>query len=594
MSAGRRRALAVLLALWCGAVAVRLGYLQVIEHDRYQRRAERQQQRVVELLPARGTIYDAAGRELAVSIQVESAWADPDLVDDPRATARALAAVVPGVDVRKVTALLADREKAFVWVARKLDPPVARALAAKDLPGIFFLRESKRYYPNRELAAAVLGYVGTDNEGLAGLEHFYDDKITGRAGRRVVVRDARRNVAVDPKLAFADPEPGFDLYLTLDASLQYLAERELAAAVEAQHAVGGSAVLLDPATGAVLAMASYPGFDPNRFGDFPPSSWRNRAVVDAYEPGSTFKMVTAAAALAANVFDPGDVLDCELGGITLSGIRIRDHKPFGRLSFRDVIARSSNVGAIKIGLRVGPERLDRMVRALGFGERTGIDLPGESAGLLRPAARWTLRGAYVAFGQEVSITPLQLALAFAAVANGGTRVRPYLVAAAGGPGGERVVRPGPQVAGQPLTEGTARELERILEAVVAEGTGRAAAIPGYPVAGKTGTAQKAIDGLYSGSRFIASFVGFAPARRPAVVGAVVVDEPRPLYHGGQVAAPAFAAMVAPALLYLGVPPERDRPAIWPGQRPEGIELAAAVRPAASSPAPSPAAGEDGW
>jgi cell division protein FtsI (penicillin-binding protein 3) len=301
-------------------------------------------------------------------------------------------------------------------------------------------------------------------------------------------------------------------------------------------------------------------------------------------------MVTAAAALAGNVFDPGDLIDCELGGITLAGTRIRDHKPFGWLSFRDVIARSSNVGAIKIGLRVGPERLERMVRGLGFGERTGIDLPGESPGLLRPAARWTLRGAYVAFGQEISITPLQLAVAFAAVANGGTRVRPYLVASATGPGGERIVRPRPQVEGRPLSDGTARELERILEAVVAEGTGRAAAISGYPVAGKTGTAQKAVDGLYSGDRFVASFVGFAPARRPAVVGAVVIDEPKPLYHGGQVAAPAFAAMVAPALLYLGVPPERERPEPWPGQRQTQIELAATRSPAAPPPSP----GEDTW
>ena len=319
MSRGRLRAVAAFVAFWCLAIAVRLVALQVVEHDLYRQKAKRQQQRVVDLYPARGTIYDAAGRELAVSIQVESAWADPEEVDDPRATARAVARVVPGVDAGDLARSLADRDKGFVWVARRLDPPVARALAALKLPGISFQRESKRYYPNRELAAAVLGYVGTDNHGLGGLEHFYDKKVTGRAGRRTVLRDARHDFAVDPKLAFADPEPGYDLYLTLDASIQYLAERELAATVEAFHAKGGSAVLLDPTTGAVLAMASYPGFDPNRFTDYPPSAWNNSAIADAYEPGSTFKMVTAAAALTANVIDPNDVLDCEMGAITSGG-----------------------------------------------------------------------------------------------------------------------------------------------------------------------------------------------------------------------------------------------------------------------------------
>jgi cell division protein FtsI (penicillin-binding protein 3) len=233
---------------------------------------------------------------------------------------------------------------------------------------------------------------------LGGLEHYYDDKVAGRAGRRTVLRDARQATAVYPELAFADPEPGYDLHLTLDATLQHFVERELAAAVGASNARGGSAVVLDPASGAVLAMASYPGFDPNRFTDFPESAWRNRAVADAYEPGSTFKMITAAAALGANVMDPGDVVDCELGAITLAGVRIRDHKPFGRLSLREVIARSSNVGAIKTALRAGPDRLYRTIRAFGFGERTGVDLPGESAGLLQPVERWwTLSAAYIAF-----------------------------------------------------------------------------------------------------------------------------------------------------------------------------------------------------
>ncbi len=597
MSFGRLRPALVIaaLALWCGAVVYKLVALQVVDYDHYRDRAARQQQRVIDLDPARGTIYDATGRELAVSVQVDSAWADPDLVEDPAAAARAVARLVPGVDRRKLEAQLADRERGFVWVARKLDPPAARALAAAEIPGIGFQRESKRYYPNRELAAAVLGYVGVDNHGLGGLEHYYDDKVAGRAGRRTVLRDARRATAVYPELAFADPEPGFDLYLTLDATLQYLAERELAKAIETWQAKGGSLVVLDPDDGAILAMASYPGFDPNRFTDFPDTAWRNRAIADAYEPGSTFKMITAASALGANVIDPNDVLDCEMGGITLAGTRIRDHKPFGRLTFREVIAKSSNVGAIKTALRVGSKRFYETIRAFGFGDKTGVDLPGENAGLLAPLDRWwTLSEAYISFGQEISITPLQLASAFAAVANGGTLYRPYLVAAAGSPEGERVERPGPQVLGQPLTAGTAREVERLLEGVVTDGTGKAAAIEGYPVAGKTGTAQKAVPGGgYSANRFVASFVGFAPARNPRLVAAVVIDEPHPFYHGGQVAAPVFAAVVGPSLLHLGVRPERERPEPWPGERaPTGqVVLAARHTPPVAAPIQP---GEDSW
>jgi cell division protein FtsI (penicillin-binding protein 3) len=603
---GRLRGALVLAvaALWCLAIAGRLVALQVVDHDRYTRRAAQQQQRVEELAPARGTLYDAAGRELAVSVEVDSAWADPEEVADPGATARAIASVLPAVDADELAAELAEataQGRAFAWVARKLDPPKAEALAALRLPGILFQTESKRYYPNRELAAAVLGYVGTDNEGLAGLEHSYDDRITGRAGRRTVLRDARRVRAVHPRLAFAIPEPGHDLYLTLDATVQHIVERELARAVESGHARRGTAVVLDPETGAVLAMASYPGFDPNRFADFPQSSWRNLAIADAYEPGSTFKMVTAAAALGAGLIDPGDVLDCEMGAINLSGTRIRDHKRFGLLTFREVIARSSNVGAIKTGLRVGPERLYATIRGFGFGQRSGIDLPGESPGLLQRVDRWwALSTAYISFGQEISITPLQLAGAFGAVANGGTLYRPYVVAAAGTPEGERIERPGPRVAGHPLTEGTAREVERLLEAVVAEGTGKAAAIPGYPVAGKTGTAQKALPGGgYAASKFVASFVGFAPARRPRVVAAVVIDEPWPHYHGGQVAAPAFRAMVEPILLYLGVEPDREGAPRWQGgdDRLPGVVLAALPGdggPPAPAAAAVAAAAEETW
>jgi cell division protein FtsI (penicillin-binding protein 3) len=547
------------------AIAARLVHLQVDRHEEYRRRADRQQQRVVEVKPPRGTIFDRRGRELAVSVEVDSAYAVPREVEDPEATARVLARIVGG-DAQRLARLLGSRRE-FVWVGRKLDRPVAAEIRRLDLPGIDFLPESKRYYPMRELAAHVLGFVGTDDVGLGGAEAAYDDLVSGRAVRRTVLRDARRGTLLYPHLAFSEAEPGSDLHLTIDASIQHIVERELVRTIERYRARGGMVVVLDPRTGAVLAMASRPTFDPNRFNAVPPSRWRNRAISDSYEPGSTFKMVTAAAALEANVLDPSDTLDCERGGITLAGIRIRDHKPFDKLTLEEVIAKSSNVGAIKTGLLAGRERLYRQIVAFGFGRPTGIDLPGEAAGLLYPLRGWQyLTPAYVSFGQGVGVTPLQLTAAFAAVANGGTLVRPHVVRAVGR-GADVEELPRSEARGRALSAATARSLERVLEAVITDGTGKRAAIPGYRVAGKTGTAQKAIPGR-GYSAHIANFVGFAPARDPAVVCLVAIDEPTTAIGGGVVAAPAFAAIVAQVLVYLGVRPEREPIERWPGEDPE--------------------------
>jgi cell division protein FtsI (penicillin-binding protein 3) len=549
----------VLVAGWSLAIGVRLYALQVVGHETYRARAARQQRFVVELEPARGTLLDARGRQLAVSVEVDSAWANPRAVDDPVATARAVAAVTGGDPTGLARRLGEERD--FVWVARQLDHPVAERLAALDLPGVDFLKEYRRYYPMGQLASQVLGYAGIDQRGLAGLEHAADRLVAGREGSKTLLRDARRDTAASPLLAGLAPLPGARLRLTLDAAIQHLAERELARAVIESRAKSGSVVVIDPASGAVLAMASYPTVDLNDFPAAPEEHWRNRAIMDAYEPGSTFKMVTAAAALEANLVDPADVFDCGMGGITLAGVRIRDHHPFGRLTLREVIARSSNVGAIKVGLTAGQERLASTIAGFGFGRTTGIELPAESPGDVRPVERWwPLTKAYISFGQGLTVTPLQLVNAFAAVANGGTLYRPHVLAAVEHPDGRLEPTP-PQVLGRPVSAATARQLERMLEAVVTEGTGRNAAIPGYRVGGKTGTAQKADpQGRgYSSRRYVASFVGFAPARRPAVAAIVVIDEPWPRYHGGQIAAPVFARIVEPSLLYLGIPPQRDEP-----------------------------------
>jgi cell division protein FtsI (penicillin-binding protein 3) len=563
-----RRRLAVVAGfgvLWVLLIAARLYDLQVVRYDHYSNKAERQQQRVVTLDPPRGTIYDAQGRELAVSIQVDSIYAVPPEIDDPAAAAVALARAVPGLDgARLARQLASDRE--FIWVARKLDPPVAATVRALKLKGLYFVPESKRYYPMRELAAQVLGYVGTDNHGLAGLEQVYDKEITGKPGKRTVLRDARQGTVAAPDLSSAEPEPGHDLYLTLDATVQHIVERELARAIEERHAKRGSAIFLDPATGGVLAMASYPTFDPNDFGSYPPESWRNRAVADVYEPGSTFKIVTAAAALEAGVVQEDERIDCGMGSITLyKDIRVRDHKPFGMLTFAEVISHSSNVGVIRVAQRIGAGVFYATIRGFGFGRPTGIDLPGESGGILHPVERWgLLEKSYIAFGQGISVTPLQLVAATAAVANGGALLKPHLVAAVSR-GEARVAKyPTPPVVKRPISPLTASRLTRLLEGVVIEGTGKPAAIAGYRVAGKTGTAQIPVRGGYRG--YLPSFVGFAPADRPALVGLVAIAEPQGNeYYGAQVAAPAFSAITRQVLLYRGVHPERDRPAFWAGQ-----------------------------
>lgn len=562
-----KRRLAFLLALlasWFLALGARLYQVQILRHDHYRERAERQQNRVVELTPPRGTIFDRRGHELAVSVEVRSIAADPTQVEDPAATALALAKVL-GLDARRLAGELAT-DRGFAWVRRKIDPARAAAVDALDLKGVFLLPENKRYYPMASLAAPVLGFVGTDNSGLAGLEFLYDPVVAPEPGRRIVVRDARLGTVLYPHREIAAARPGQDLHLTLDAAVQHVAEQELRRAVRESNAVRGMVVVMDPRTGAVLAMASNPGFDPNRFGDYPEERWRNLPVTDAYEPGSTFKIITLAAALESGALHPWDVFDCGMGSIRFGSTVINDHKPFGRLSVREILAKSSNVGAIKIGQVAGRERFAATIRAFGFGRPTGIDLPSESAGIVRPLERWTpLSPAYHAFGQGLSVTAVQLTAAFAALANGGRLVKPYVVERIGDADPRR-----PEVVGLPISPSSVRQIREMLEEVVVDGTAKAAAVPGYSVAGKTGTAQKAVAGGYAANRHVASFVGFAPVVDPAVVITVILDEPRPRYHGGEVAAPAFQAIAAKTLLYLGVRPERDVPEPWPGEMPREV------------------------
>lgn len=565
--------------LWLVVVAVRLCVLQVQRHDEFRARAVLQQQDVVKLSPPRGTIYDARGRQLAVSVEASSAAAHPHMIEDPVAVAAALDGVAGG-GVEKLTLDLAS-DKKFVWIERKLDPARADAVRALDLPGVVFLRESKRYYPLASLAAQVLGYVGTDHSGLAGLEFLYDAVVASEPGKRTVVRDAKHGTVLYPNRDEAEATPGQDLHLTLDAAIQHLVERELAAAIQSSGAVKGMIVVMDPNTGAILAMASHPSFDPNDFAASPRSHWRNSVVQDAFEPGSTFKMVTLAATLEADMVDPLETIDCGMGGITLAGVRIDDHTPFGALTARQIIAKSSNVGAIKLGFAAGRERLYQTIQKFGFGRPTGIDLPSESSGIVWPLERWSeLAPAYISFGQGISATALQMTNAFATIANGGRLMKPYIVDSIGGPPAKPGDRHEPEVVGWPIAPSSVRQARSMLESVVLEGTAKAATIDGYRVAGKTGTAQKVIGRGYAANKYIASFVGFAPVKDPVLAAAVVLDEPWPLYHGGEVAAPVFSRIASQILLYLGAIPGRDTPdGGAPAARPIRVAALAAERPA---------------
>ena len=542
--------------VWFAGLTGRLYQLQVVEHDHYVERAHGQQRSELVLTPPRGTIFDCRGRELAMSIEASSAFADPREIAEPSSTARRLASVLGGDDATLARELSREGRK-FVWVARQLDPETVRELRDLEIQGLRFVNESKRAYPLGPLAAPLLGFVGVDPTGLAGVELSYDAAVAGQQVRRPVLRDARPGRKLYDDFSQPRVEPGADLHLTIDSSIQHVAERELAAAVERHGAKGGSLVMLDPSSGAVLAMASYPGFDPNDYQRAPREHLRNTPVQSAYEPGSTFKLITAAAALETGAVDPFDRFDCGNGGINFKGKYIRDHASFDDLSFSEVIAYSSNVGAIHLGVRAGEKQLYDMIEAFGFGSKTGIDLSGEAAGTVHPLEQWHQRAvAYTSFGQGLAVTPLQLVNAFAAIANGGTLYRPYVVAAVTRDGMAPPSPRMPQVLGRPISAQTARTLERMLEMVVENerGTGKHAAIPGYRVAGKTGTAEKAGDGGYLDDKFVASFVGFAPARSPAVVCLVVIDEPGGArYHGGDAPAAVFSAVVRHALLRLGIP-----------------------------------------
>jgi cell division protein FtsI (penicillin-binding protein 3) len=559
MSASQRRLLQLfaVLAAWAVIVIARLVQIQLVRHGEYVIKAARQQERTLALQPVRGSIMDRQGRVLAESIAAESIYADPQAIGDRAQTAKALASVKAlQMDARELAAKLTSAS-GFVWIARQLPLETTAAVKALKLPGVYFLEEHRRSYPRSMLAANVVGYTGVDGEGLGGIEHSFDAQVRGRAGRVTLLRDARRGMYLVGGEGPNRPIDGNDVFLTIDSVVQFIAERALGRAVEEYHAAAGVAIVMDPRNGRVLAMASNPTFDPNRYRDFSPDDRRNRAVQDMYEPGSTFKIVTASAGLEEGVVTPSQILDCGDGFIQIGSTQIHEHghNRYGLITFEDVMVHSSNVGAIRVGLALGQDRFYRYIRRFGFGERSGVALPGEAQGSVRRTEQWSqLSNASMSIGQEIGVTPLQVISAIAAVANGGLRVQPQIVEKVVDAKGNTIYTPPQAAPVRVISEKTAAVLNEVLKAVVARGTGVQASLAEHVVAGKTGTAQKAVRGGYSPDKVVASFGGYVPADRPQLAILVVVDEPKGSEYGGTVAAPAFKEIAESTLRYLNVPP----------------------------------------
>lgn len=556
----RRLPIIVVMLVTCVIVlTARLFYLQIVQHQQLTGLALKQQERTIEIQPTRGGIFDRHGRPLALNRQVTSFYAVPNELNLRQAPAKKLAKLL-GVSEKRLRKRFKSN-KAFVWIKRKVSDQVAKQVEALNLGGIRSLNETMRVYPEGSLASHVLGFVGLDNQGLAGIELAFDRLIKGEHGWIRINRDARgRRVPTSTKVHKAS-DPGKDVYLTIDKVVQHVAEQALAKGLKKHQAKHGTVIVMDPKTGEILALANKPDFDPNHFSSYPALARKNRAVVDVYEPGSTFKIVTGSAALEEGILNETVIIDCEQGEGRFNGTVIRDHEPRGKLDFRDVLVYSSNIGAVKIGMRLGGEKLYNYTRQFGFGKTTGIGLPGEAKGLLQPLVNWKKWKAISApFGQGLAVTSIQMANAFAAIANQGQLMRPWIIKQIKNPDGSVVQVGKPEYDHQVISRKTADKMKLILKDVVARGSGRAAAIDHYQVAGKTGTAQKpkkhgrGYDHYYH----ISSFVGFFPADDPQLLISVVIDSPKGMQWGGLVAGPIFREIGGQLVAYLGIPPGPEK------------------------------------
>ena len=575
-------------AVWVCAIAGRLFWLQIVRHQDFVERAAKQQLRTFEVAPRRGVLYDRNLRELAMTILVPSIYADPTQIADKQAAARALAALVhtdpeDGLTTEAQIVARLNEGRNFAWIARRVTPQVAAGVKAFNIKGIFFQQEFARFYPDKQLAAQVLGYVGTDDDGLGGLEEKFDSDLHGRPGLMYTAMDARRKVLGSSE---HDPEPGQNFVLTIDENIQFMAERALDHAMEKTQALNGTVVVQDAHTGQILALAIRPTFNPNQFRHTTLDQLRDHAVSDVYEPGSTFKLVTYSAAMDQQVATPDDPIDCQGGKITIAGRTIHDNQGehFGVIPVHRALEESSDVAAIKLALKIGPDRFYQYIQSFGFGTRSNVELPGETRGLLRPPGRWGSSSiASIAIGQEIAVTPLQLVTMVSTIADGGTFLPPHILmqsqpAAAAGPvQGPAAPQVPPQFVASPVKTGedlpnplppgahrvigtlAAAQMRKMMEGVVLFGTGRSAQLNGYSSGGKTGTAQKIdpVTHTYSKTMHVASFAGFAPVNDPAISVAIVIDSPKGAYYGADVSAPVFAEVAQQVLEYLGVQHDID-------------------------------------
>ena len=579
---GRALLVAAFIGFWMLIVVARLVHLQFSQHEMLADRAKQQQQNALETTALRGELLDRQGKQLARSVNTVSLFLDPKGLDaaslECTATelSRSLGFKYP--DLLKEFREAQAKNKRFVWIARRLEADQAEKVTSLGLPGLHSELEPKRYYPNGPLAAHVLGYVGLEGKGFGGVEQFYNSKIAGEPGRLFVERDAQGNAYESYEIA---SKPGQTVVLTIDQTIQHYAEQALSGAIQRSRAKSGTVIVLDPKSGEILALANAPSFDPNDVAAIKPATLSNWALQNIYEPGSTFKIIAFSAALEKNLVKPEDHIDCQMGAITVAGRVVHDHHPFGSLTITEALEKSSNVAAIKLGLRVGDATMYDYIRRFGFGSKTGVELPGETVGIVRKVERWQPSSiGSIAIGQEIGVTPVQMVAAFGALANDGVRIAPHLIREVRNAEGAVVYRAQPEQR-RVVSAQTATSLRGMLEGVTLTGTAKKAQLDGYSAAGKTGTAQK-IDPktkAYSSTKFVGSFVGFAPLSNPRVVIIVVIDEPAGAYHGGDVAAPVFREVAEVILPGLDVEPDIEVKSApqFVAQAPEDPEKAAKLR-----------------
>ncbi len=542
-----------IFSIFLSAIGARAFYLQVFCSSWLSRKAANQYEKSLIFHGKRGTIYDTNHREMALSIDVTSIVAYPPNIEEPAATSKALNKTLK-IDLNSLKQRLTS-DRSFVWVKRKVTPKEVKDVKALDLKGIDFISEDERFYPNKTLAAQMLGFSGTDGHGLEGIEYYYDTYLKGSTCSFTVLKDAFKR-GFDAEKSVMPDCSGNNLILTIDYNIQYLSERALEEAAVKFNAESGMAIVMSPKTGAILAVAHYPFFNPNSFGEFDQNLWRNRSITDPFEPGSTMKIFSACAAIEFGGYSPNAIFFCENGKYKIGKNVVRDTHPHGWLSLQQIIKFSSNIGTIKVSEMVGPEHIYKTFRSFGFGEKTGIDCPGETSGSLSHYNRWSkIDAGAISFGQGVAVSALQLITAASAIANDGVLMAPYIVQAITDQNGRLIKSSSPRMVRRVVSLETARTVKKIMASVTTEGgTGVNAALEGYTVCGKTGTAQKIDEkGTYSNEKYTASFLGFIPAEDPEIAVLVVIDEPQGKHYGSIVAAPAFKRIAHETVNYMNIP-----------------------------------------